>query len=246
MKKLVSFLAILFSLSAIFASGKADKKQIDVVASTSWTAAFADLAGVDEVETIAPATLRHPPEYEVTVSDIEKITTSKFFIYAGFERMMKTLGDAVGNTQMIKIHCNNSVDNIKTETAKIASSIGTTEKSKERVERYIKAVEDGKNKVEKLKGKKVLCNINQIYLAKDLGLEVVATFGPGQVTSEQIANAKNGDYDFIIDNVHNPVGTPLSEVAPNAKYVVWRNFPEIVEKDALTHVIQGNINSLIN
>ena len=49
----------------------------------------------------------------------------------------------------------------------------------------------GKNKVEKLKGKKVLCNINQIYLAKDLGLEVVATFGPGQVTSEQIANAKN-------------------------------------------------------
>ena len=118
MKKLVSLIAIMFSLSAIFASGKADKKQIDVVASTSWTAAFADLAGVDEVETIAPATLRHPPEYEVTVSDIEKITTSKFFIYAGFERMMKTLGDAVGNTQMIKIHCNNSVDNIKTETAK--------------------------------------------------------------------------------------------------------------------------------
>ena len=32
-----------------------------VVASTSWSAAFADIAGADEVESIAPVNLRHPP-----------------------------------------------------------------------------------------------------------------------------------------------------------------------------------------
>ena len=76
------------------------------LASTSWTAGFMDIAGVDGVEIIAPASLRHPPEYEVTVSDIQKINDSSYFVYAGFERMMKTLGDAAtADSKMIKIKC---------------------------------------------------------------------------------------------------------------------------------------------
>ena len=49
-----------------------------VVASTSWSAAFADIAGADEVESIAPVNLRHPPEYEITVSDTITTCISKF------------------------------------------------------------------------------------------------------------------------------------------------------------------------
>ena len=83
------------------------------------------------------------------------------------------------------------------------------------------------------------------YLAADLGFTVAETFGPEAVTANQIANAKTGGCDIIIDNVHNPVGSPLAEVAPNAAYIVWRNFPDKVERNALLHVIRENIAALM-
>ena len=118
------FLTAVFALCSLCFSGckKAEQNKAafssskKVIASTSWTAAFAFLAGIDEVTVIAPASLRHPPEYEITASDIQRVLESDFFVYAGFERMMKTLGDSAGNTQMLKISCNNSVENVKAES----------------------------------------------------------------------------------------------------------------------------------
>lgn len=241
MKKLL-FTLIFITLSfSLFANEKTN-----VVASTSWTAAFADLAGVDNVSSIAPASLRHPPEYEVTVSDIQQIHNSTFFIYAGFERMMKTLGDSVGNTQMVKITCDNSIETVLQSTKIISDLLGTQKESKKRVAKYISTIKDAANKIKsnKLQDVKVFCNKNQIYLAKDLGFKNISIFGPGPVTSEQIVQAKNENYYFIIDNVHNPVASPLIEVSPKSKYIVWRNFPEVVEKDALLKVIQDNISKI--
>ncbi len=39
-----------------------EKQEKKIVASTSWTAAFAFIAGADQVQIIAPASLQHPPE----------------------------------------------------------------------------------------------------------------------------------------------------------------------------------------
>jgi len=217
------------------------------IASTSWTAGFMDIAGVDNVEVIAPASLRHPPEYEVTVSDIQKINDSTYFVYAGFERMMKTLGESVSSeSKMIKIKCDNSMETVSAETKKLAEIFGTQEECDKRLDEYCSVIAEGKTRLERegLVGAKVFCNKNQIYLAKDLGLEVSQIFGPGEVTSEQIALAKSQKFDFIIDNVHNPVGTPLSEVSPSSKYVVWRNFPEDISRGAMKKVVANNIDCL--
>ena len=146
MKKIINFILPIVSAALLFANGKNDipnsaqnavEPKTRIVASTSWTAAFADIAGADNVETIAPATLRHPPEYEVTVSDIQKITASDLFIYAGFERMMKTLGDSIDGTKMMRIASNNSIATVTNETAKIAERLGTEEKNKARLALYV-------------------------------------------------------------------------------------------------------------
>jgi hypothetical protein len=252
MKKIfISF--ILFSLLVLSAckGNRTTKKSEEkagpvIVASTSWTAAFADIAGADKVEIIAPANLRHPPEYEITVDDIVKIQNSQFFIFAGFERMMKTLGDAVGETQMVKIRCDNSYQTVASEAGKIAELLGTKDECEKRLASDKETIEQGKKILEEksLAGVRVLCNANQIYLAKDLGLEIAGTFGPGPVTSDQIADAKTAGYVYIIDNVHNPVGGPLAEVAPDSKYIIWRNFPESVKRAALEEVISKNIEQL--
>ena len=63
MKKIV--LVLLLSLSfSIFAQGVQEEatfetasKPVTVIASTSWTAAFADLGGLDDLTIIAPASL---------------------------------------------------------------------------------------------------------------------------------------------------------------------------------------------
>ena len=239
-------LSVLFAASLLATALWAAPKK--VVASTSWAAAFADIAGADEVESIAPVNLRHPPEYEITVSDVQKISDSEVFIFAGFERMMKTLGTKVANKGVsVQVTLDNSLATVKASTLKIAEVLGTEDIQKVRFAEYEKLVKDGQKKVlkKKLNKKKVLCNKNQTYLAKELGLDIVGIFGPGPVTAEELLEAKKAGYDLIIDNIHNPTGKPVTEVLPKAKYIVWRNFPEAVEHDALKKVVSDNIEALL-
>lgn len=247
MKKFILFILIIFLSFQTFADGKNQKKQtLKIVASTSWTAAFADLAGLDSISVIAPANLHHPPEYEITVSDIKKIMKSDIFIYAGFERMMQTLGDSVENTKMIKIDCDNSVETVLKSSQKIAEICGTQSERDKRVKKYLSFIEESSNILEKrnLKNAKIFVNKNQRFLAKEFGFNTTNLFGPGLVTASQIQTAKDEEFIFIIDNIHNPVGKPLAEVSPNSKYILWRNFPQKVEKDALLHVVQENFKNL--
>ncbi len=244
LKKSAVFTAALLLAASLWAAPK------KVVASTSWAAAFADIAGADasEVECIAPVDLRHPPEYEITVSDVQKISESEVFIYAGFERMMKTLGSKVQNKgTSVQVTLDNSLATVKESTLKIAQALGTEDIQKERFAEYEALVKEGLKKCNKKKlgKKKVLCNKNQTYLAKELGLEIVGVFGPGPVSSEELLKAKKAGYDIIIDNIHNPTGKPVTEILPKAKYVVWRNFPTAVEHDALKKVVAENIDALL-
>lgn len=239
-------LSVLFAASLLATALWAAPKK--VVASTSWSAAFADIAGADEVESIAPVNLRHPPEYEITVSDVQKISDSEVFIFAGFERMMKTLGTKVANKGVsVQVTLDNSLATVKESTLKIAQALGTEDIQKVRFAEYEKLVKDGQKKAlkKKLNKKKVLCNKNQTYLAKELGLEIAGIFGPGPVTAEELLEAKKAGYDLIIDNIHNPTGKPVTEVLPKAKYIVWRNFPTAVEHDALKKVVADNIELLL-
>ncbi len=239
-------LSVLFAASLLATALWAAPKK--VVASTSWAAAFADIAGADEVESIAPVNLRHPPEYEITVSDVQKISDSEVFIFAGFERMMKTLGTKVANKGVsVQVTLDNSLATVKASTLKIAEVLGTEDIQKVRFAEYEKLVKDGQKKAlkKKLNKKKVLCNKNQTYLAKELGLEIAGIFGPGPVSAEELLEAKKAGYDLIIDNIHNPTGKPVTEVLPKAKYIVWRNFPEAVEHDALKKVVSENIEALL-
>lgn len=242
-KRLSMLIAASLLATALWAAPK------KVVASTSWSAAFADIAGADEVESIAPVNLRHPPEYEITVSDVQKISDSEVFIFAGFERMMKTLGTKVANKGVsVQVTLDNSLATVKESTLKIAQALGTEDIQKVRFAEYEKLVKDGQKKAlkKKLNKKKVLCNKNQTYLAKELGLEIAGIFGPGPVTAEELLEAKKAGYDLIIDNIHNPTGKPVTEVLPKAKYIVWRNFPTAVEHDALKKVVADNIELLLN
>jgi hypothetical protein len=252
MKKLLFALLLLMStVTVVSANGSKDTASAAVntefIASTPWTAAFADIAGIDGVQSIAPADMKHPPEYEITVSDIKKVTGSKYLLYAGYERMLQSLGDSAGKVTLIKIQTDNSVSTVTSQARLIASYTHTEAECERRAASYRKTMEDGKALVvsKGFASKKVLVHTLQVSLAKDLGLQVTGTFGPGPVTAEQLARAKSAGYEVIIDNVHNPVASPLMEVCPGAKLVVWRNFPETTGRGALERVVKENIEALV-
>lgn len=251
-----SFIALLLVIGlSLFAQGvpeevaaSAASRPALIVASTSWTAAFADLAGLDDVPFIAPANLIHPPEYEIVVSDVLKINHADYFIYAGYERMMQSMGSSIKKEEasLLKINTNNSIENVSEQAGIIASLMGTQGESQKRVAQYRQTVKEGSDKVrqQELDQLKVYCHAMQVFLAKDLGLSVAGTFGPGPVTAAQIAEVAKGGYDLIIDNIHNPIAKPFMEVSPATKLVVWRNFPERGGRNSLNEMVKANIEQL--
>lgn len=255
-RHLLSLIIVLFALGAITAQGVPEEvaassasHPASIVASTSWTAAFADLGGLDGVTFIAPATLTHPPEYEITVSDVVKINHADYFIFAGYERMMQSMGDAIKKEEgtMVQITTTNDKENVKKQAELLAELMGTQEQSEERLASYINTINDGAEKAKNqgLTEMKVYCHAMQVYLAEDLGLQIAGTYGPGPVTAQQISEVAKGDYQIIIDNIHNPIAGPLMEVSPAAKLVVWRNFPEKGGRGSLEDMVRENINALL-
>lgn len=213
------------------------------VASTTWTAAFADLAGVDEITVIAPATLRHPPEYELVPSDIVTIQNARFFVSAGYERMMSTIQEGIPSDERVDIHI--TTENDRRNVALMADLIASYTGTDVRYEDYVEMMDEAALRIEELglDGLRVWCQGMLTPMAEDLGLDVVATFS-GELTPSQIEEASSGAYDLILDNYHNPSTSPLEGVV-DCPIVTWRNFPETSGRGALEDMMRANIDAVL-
>ncbi len=246
MKKLgVLVLAVGISLMGCT---KTDKPSVKYVASTSWVAGIAELAGIDEVTVLAPLNLTHPAEYEITPNDILAVKDAQLIMHAGYERMVKVMATAVDvdENKMLKVKTTNTLENLNNMVNMLSERAGTVAVAEKRFAEYCKLIEETRARIiaTGLDKKTVYANVNQAEFARDLGLNVVGTFGGGPLTAEQIAEAAQNHYDIIIDNVHNPVAEPAGKVSPSSKLLMWRNFPEVHEKNALYNVIKTNCDTL--
>ncbi len=253
MKKVLIVLlaAVLVPVLCFAQSAKETKaKNAEYVASTSWVAAIAELAGLDDVECIAPANLKHPPEYEITPDDIVKVSNAKLFMNAGYERMMKTIADASGvdQSKIIKVKTTNTLENLGNMVSMLSELAMTQPQAAERFSAYSYMIQQAREKI-KEKGYdklRVYANTNQAEICRDLGLNVAAVFGAGPLSSDQIADAAQNKYELVIDNAHNPVAGPVAEVSPSSVILVWSNFPDHLGGNALYGVIENNLNMLWN
>lgn len=248
MKNKIAFFTVIFGLILCSNAVCKEKNKAKIVASTSWVAAIAELAGIDNVPTIAPVNLKHPPEYEIKPMDILIVSQADLFIYAGYERMMKTISDAteVDKSKIAKVKTTNTVENLSNMVKMLSEKAGTQKEADRRFKQYDELIIKMRKQVKEsgLDKKAAYVHINQEPLARDLGLNVIATFGAAPLTSEQILFASENQIEIIIDNVHNPIASPAAQVCPNAKLLIWRNFPEKMEKNALYNVIKNNCESL--
>lgn len=214
-----------------------------VVASTSWTGAFAQLAGADDVRVLAPYDMTHPPEYELRPSDLRAVAQADFVVYAGYEtmveRLLATAGDSeTGAIQIVTVH---SEPVLRASVNAIATALGTEAIAEQRLDELLSVLEQWRSEVRAygLDQDRVIVHFHQRALAQDLGMNVVGVFGPAPMEARQIDELSKLDPVLIVDNGHNPISTPLLETT-DAEVTTWYNFPGVQGTRTLFDIFELN------
>ncbi|MDC7218364.1 MAG: zinc ABC transporter substrate-binding protein [Spirochaetales bacterium] len=240
----IPILALLFGLS-LSAAGQPESSTI--LATTSWTAAFAHLAGVDAA-LLAPYEMQHPSEYELKPSDMALVGNAEMIVFAGYENMVGKIQENAGSdtTQMVQITTVMNQATMEESVMKIAAAAGTEEEARKNLDEMSKLLESSRAELDKAgyKGQKAVVHFFQQAFAREMGFEVVAVYGPQPLQAAQIGEIAALEADIIIDNWHNAVSQPLQEVLPYAKSVEWINFPGKGETETLFDVVEYNIAQL--
>jgi ABC-type Zn2+ transport system substrate-binding protein/surface adhesin len=245
MQRTLSLLLLLIG----FVSCQPRQDTSKVLASTSWTAAYAKAAGASQVDLLAPATLLHPSEYELKLSDLGRIRNAGLIVYAGYETLVGQMLQGIGEGEgaPLKIETNYCYNDIEENVLRLADALGTKETAIANLKRLKNSFAEAKEVVVRLGivEKPVLVHFFQQSFARELGLNVVGVFGPHQPEAYEIKSLLSTKPAFIIDNLHNPAGQSL-QMAANIKRLELLNFPGPAGTSSLQDVIEYNRNILLN
>ncbi len=242
MKLFPIYMILLFIIAAC---NEPVKNEPMVVATNSWTAAFAKTAGAKNIVVLAPFEMVHPAEYELRAADIPLIVHAKVIIFAGYETMVKRFesGMDLKKEVLVKIDTDYSMATIEKSVMEIAQRLGTEKIALQNLDsiRHLLAV--GRAQFDKtgLNSTPVLVNFFHQSIVREMGFEVAAIFGPGSLEAADIARLAKLSYGMIVDNFHNPLGKPLLNIKSDVGYRQLLNFPGSHQTTDLQDVIHFNI-----
>jgi zinc transport system substrate-binding protein len=229
MTRLLPITAIGMLMAALSSSAGAQAKQSvpTVLASTSWTAAIARAAGASDAASVAPADIRHPPEYELKPSDLLKARDADVIVYAGYEKFAQRLSEtaAANGRRSLRLVTDNRPDSLIAESAKLAELLGTKPAQAAWAEGFRAYAEAVRERVRAAWPKRRAAVQTSLKAWMEwMGFEVVGVFGPGEPSPAQMLELLKAKPDIVIDNYHNPSGAVLAE-SLKAPYAVLINFP---------------------
>lgn len=238
----IHFAFIIFLLAgSLFSQGK--NTDLTVLATNRWTAAYVEAATGEDCFTLAPQDLIHPPEYELTPGDFEKISGASTLVIAGYEAMVPKIreNEILAEENILQIDTGFNFDLMSENIKMLGSYFGTEETAAESIREIGKTLKENGDLL-KAEGSAptVVVHQFQVALAKELGLEVLGVFGPAPLQAADIEKISALDPSAIIDNGHNPQGVLLTEILTDSAYVEWINFPGRGGTESLTDVIQWN------
>lgn len=241
MKTRLSILLLSISIFQL-AAAPAPETGASVVASTSWSAAFALAAGATDVHVLAPYELQHPPEYELKPSDMAILAEADLVIFGGYERMADKITEALGADapQLLRIQTDYSLATLEASIRAIAVALGTTVEDPAAAYREFYA--DWREELSSLGylDAKVIAHAFLRPIAAEIGIEVIGVFGPAPLQAKQIVDLSGLPADVILDNWHNEVGKPLLEIMHDTKVVELINFPGAEGTTTLLDVLELN------
>ena len=215
------------------------------MATTSWTAAYAELAGAASVRVLAPYEMQHPAEYELKPGDIDAVANARLIVYAGYETMVEKLKGTAGRdeVEILQIDTRNDLATIRAGVERIAEKLSTMDEAAANLARLDEFLDGWKASIAAA-GAPVLVHFFQQPLARELGFEVKGVFGPAPLEPAQIVELSQHDVRLIIDNWHNEIAAPLEETIPAAIRLSWINFPGAEGTKSLLDVLEYNQRAL--
>jgi len=220
-----------------------------VIATTSWTAAYALAAGATDVSVLAPYEMVHPSEYELRAGDIGRLSKTNLIIYAGYEVMMNQIkaGLNIPENKMVKISTSYNFTEIEESVMLIAKRLGTEQIAKKNLQEIKQLLLEGRAAVHisGLDKQPVLVHFFQESFAKEMGITPSMIFGPAPPEPKQILEMAQTKAIMIMDNAHNPVGGSVKEVLKSGNYKLLLNFPGLYNTRTIADVIRYNTNQLI-
>ena len=220
-----------------------------VVATSSWTAAYAQAAGAKNIIVLAPYDMAHPSEYELRPGDIPKLMDATVIVFAGYEVMTERLkkGLSLPADKLVQIDTDYSFESMEKSICKIAARLGTENISRENLSDIQREFDQARKTVEekRMTNFPVIVHRFQSSFAREIGFVPKVIFGPSSPEASEIFTVSKTDAVIIIDNVHNPVGQSFKEVMPTARYFQLLNFPGRKGTVTLTDVIRYNVTQLV-
>lgn len=224
------------------------KNNITVVATNSWTGAFAKAAGAKNIIILAPFEMEHPSEYELRAVDIPLVMHARLIIFAGYETMVKRLqsGMDLKKDVLLKIETDYSMATIEKSVMEIAQKLGTEKIALQNIDSIRHLMIEAKSQLDKsgLNSNPVLVNFFQQSIAKEMGFEIAGVFGPGSLEAGDLSRMAKSNAGIILDNEHSPVGLPLKAIKTDAVYRKLLNFPGMHHTITLQDVIKYNIQQI--
>jgi zinc transport system substrate-binding protein len=244
----IRFVLMAAAFALVAMAGAAQGRQVRVVATNSWTAAFAAAAGAADIVTLAPAALRHPAEYDLKPSDIVMLKGAKLIVTTGFEVMAKRLAEAAGSRKIrvLRIDADYSLATLRTSILAIADVLGTQDKARASIAELEAFLSSWKQELrdDGLYGAPIVVHVFQEPLMTELGFTIKGVFGPAPLEAAQIATLSAQKVIYIVDNWHNEVAAPLRETMPAARYASLINFPGPHDTQTLLDVLSEDRHAL--
>ncbi|GGT14617.1 metal ABC transporter solute-binding protein, Zn/Mn family [Streptomyces purpureus] len=199
-----------------------------VVATTTWEGAFAKAAGAEDVTVIVPQSVHHAPDYDPKPSDLAAVAEADFVLYAPFEPYAEKIKEAAGSkAKLIEVGLDNDAGKVNAEVTRLGKEFGT-EDAAARWQKTFSA------EYTKLQGElkaawpggtapTAVAQVFTAWSAKLAGANVVGTYGPEEVTPQQLADLSAKKPALVLDNAHMSNGTTLP--GTTARQVKIVNYP---------------------
>lgn len=199
-----------------------------VVASTSWVAAVAKLAGAKNISVLAPNSVIHPPDYDPKPSDLATLADADLVLLAGFEGFAKRMTEAVGSTARISsVALMFDPAILGPEVMDFAAILGTTDVATSNLAAYTAAYTSAAEELKAKLGGSSQVVVSHAFVAEWAGFAgwtTAGTFGPKPLTAGDIAALSGMKPTVVLENSHMPGGEPIAD-ATGAKFISLVNFP---------------------
>jgi zinc transport system substrate-binding protein len=222
----LSVLAVsLFAVTGCTGADEPAPGAATVVASTTWVGALAKAAGAPDVAVIAPANIPDPAGFTPTDEELAPAAKAEHVVYAETDGFAAALRGVAGDAHLVPVKPGVTLAEIRAAVTRLGEAFGTEAAAARWLatfESQVSGMSNALRGMAPIPAFKAVAAADVAPWAPFAGVEVVATYEPGQATGPKLAALVARKPKLLLASVHHPDDVPR---IPGAIRVDLVNYP---------------------